>query len=93
MEGLWHKNAIVDTSTCGPLQTETRTALGISSDFPESCPSRPAEFTAPYHFERNHQGIANKLICPDPILVSKDGAVKRRERLGRLLNYYYRTAA
>ena len=52
-----------------------------------------AEFTAHYQFERNHQGIENKLICPDPTHVRKGGAVKRRERLGGLLNYYYRTAA
>lgn len=52
-----------------------------------------AEFTAHYHVERNHQGIENKLICPDPTHVRKGGAVKRRERLGGLLNYYYRTAA
>ena len=51
------------------------------------------EFTAHYHRERNHQGLANKLICRDPKLVSEGGEVKRRERLGGLLNYYYRTAA
>lgn len=52
-----------------------------------------AEFTAHYHVERNHRGIENRLICPDPSRVRKGGAVKRRERLGGLLNYYYRTAA
>ena len=46
-----------------------------------------------YHRERNHQGLDNKLICPDPKLVREGGDVKRRERLGGLLNYYYRTAA
>jgi hypothetical protein len=25
-----------------------------------------AEFTAHYNVERNHQGVENKLICPDP---------------------------
>jgi transposase InsO family protein len=52
-----------------------------------------AEFTVHYHGERNHQGLDNKLICPDPKLVCKGGEVERRERLGGLLNYYYRTAA
>ena len=52
-----------------------------------------AEFTAHYHAERNHQGLDNKLICPDPAHVRGEGQVKRRERLGGLLNYYYRTAA
>jgi len=52
-----------------------------------------SEFTVHYHRERNHQGLDNKLICPDPKLVREGGDVKRRERLGGLLNYYYRTAA
>ena len=52
-----------------------------------------AEFAVHYHRERNHQGLDNKLICPDPKLVREGGEVKRRERLGGLLNYYYRTAA
>ena len=52
-----------------------------------------AELTVHYHRERNHQGLDNKLICPDPKSVRQGGEVKRRERLGGLLNYYYRTAA
>jgi putative transposase len=52
-----------------------------------------SEFTAHYHRERNHQGLDNKLICPDPRLVREGGEVQRSERLGGLLKYYYRTAA
>ena len=52
-----------------------------------------SEFIVHYHRERNHQGLDNKLICPDPKLVHEGGEVKRSERLGGLLNYYYRTAA
>lgn len=52
-----------------------------------------SEFTVHYHGERNHQGLDNKLICPDPNPVYGGGEVKRRERLGGLLNYYHRTAA
>ena len=52
-----------------------------------------AEFAAHYHAERNHQGLDNQLICPDPELLCESGKVKRRERIGGLLNYYYRTAA
>ena len=52
-----------------------------------------SEFTAHYHGERNHQGLDNKLISPDPKLVGRAGEVKRRERLGGMLNYYYRSAA
>jgi transposase InsO family protein len=51
------------------------------------------EFTERYHRERNHQGLDNHLICPDPKLLREGGEVKRSERVGGLLNYYYRAAA
>ena len=49
------------------------------------------DFVAHYHGERNHQGISNELIQP---LGRLDGhaPVRRRERMGGLLNYYYRAA-
>ncbi len=50
------------------------------------------EFVAHYHGERNHQGIGNLLIFPDPGLSGRDGAVRRRSRLGGMLNYYDRAA-
>jgi transposase InsO family protein len=46
-----------------------------------------SEFTTHYHSERNHQGLDNQLICPEPSLVRAGGAVRRRERLGGMLNY------
>jgi len=52
-----------------------------------------SDFTVHYHTERNHQGLGNQLICPDPELARGDGEVRCRERLGGLLNYYYRAAA
>ena len=52
-----------------------------------------AELMAHYHGERNHQGLDNALICPEPEHAGVEGAVHRRERLGKLLNYYYRKAA
>ena len=48
---------------------------------------------AHYHSERNHQGLANQLISPEPGHLGKTGAVQRRQRLGGMLTYYYRTAA
>jgi putative transposase len=50
-----------------------------------------AEFMAHYHSER--QGLDNTLICPEPEHAGAKGEVHRRERLGGLLNYYYRKAA
>lgn len=51
------------------------------------------EFVAHYHVERNHQGLANRLIMPDQSDAGHRGPIRRRERLGGMLNYYYRTAA
>jgi putative transposase len=49
------------------------------------------EFVAHDHLERNHQGLNNRLIMGMP---STDtvGRVRRRSRLGGLLNYYERAA-
>jgi transposase InsO family protein len=51
------------------------------------------EYTEHYHLERNHQGLDNELI--DGLIDKRnmDGAVECRERLGGVLNYYYRRAA
>jgi hypothetical protein len=50
-----------------------------------------AEFIAHYHGERNHQGLDNELLDSAPHV---DGAhrIRRRQRLGGLLNYYARAA-
>jgi transposase InsO family protein len=50
-----------------------------------------AEFVTHYHAERNHQGIDNKLIQPLR-RADRQGRVRRRQRIGGLLNYYYRAA-
>ena len=51
------------------------------------------EYVEHYHGERNHQGLDNKLIAPSPNRADPKGTVQRRERIGGLLNYYYRKAA
>jgi transposase InsO family protein len=50
------------------------------------------ECAAHYHHERNHQGIENQLIVSAGAEIGA-GEVSRRERLGGLLNFYYREAA
>ena len=50
-----------------------------------------AEFVAHYHRERNHQGLGNELINGAPTMAGVD-RIRRRQRLGGLLNYYYRAA-
>jgi putative transposase len=50
-------------------------------------------FVAHYHTERNHQGLANQLISPEAGHLGNTGEVQRRQRLGGMLNYYYRAAA
>jgi putative transposase len=52
-----------------------------------------AEFLTHYHFERNHQGLGNRLIVPLPTELDMTGTLQRRQRLGGMLNYYYRRAA
>jgi hypothetical protein len=37
--------------------------------------------------------LANRLISPDADHLAKAGMVQRRQRLGCMLNYYYRAAA
>jgi putative transposase len=51
------------------------------------------QFVAHYHHERNHQGLSNCLILPEPSHLENVGAIRRRQRLGGMLNYYYRSAA
>jgi transposase InsO family protein len=51
------------------------------------------QYLAHYHTERNHQGLDNQLIAPAPDLGRHSGLVRRRDRLGGLLRYYYRDAA
>jgi transposase InsO family protein len=53
------------------------------------------EYVAHYHHERTHQGKDNLLLFPqhpsDPL--PRDGPIRRHERLGGMLNYYYKEAA
>jgi hypothetical protein len=51
------------------------------------------EYVKHYHHERNHQGIENRLILAAGAESGVGGVVARRERLGGLLNFYYREAA
>ena len=51
------------------------------------------EYLSYFHGERNHQGLGNDLIEPGPEVGAIIGEIERKERLGGLLNYYYRTAA
>jgi transposase InsO family protein len=51
------------------------------------------EFVAHYHFERNHQGLDNRLIVANKKKTLEVGTIRRRQRLGGLLNFYYQDAA
>jgi transposase InsO family protein len=51
------------------------------------------EYTEHYHLERNHQGLDNELIEKSADAYGMDGVVDCRERLGGVLNCYYRRAA
>ena len=51
------------------------------------------EWVAHYHTERNHQGVGNQLLKPLSTVSLFDEPIHCRERLGGMLNYYYREAA
>ena len=51
------------------------------------------EYMEHYHVERNHQGIDNRLIDDQRDRINMTGGIDRHERLGGMLNYYYRRAA
>ena len=50
-----------------------------------------AEYVKHYHGERNHQGLDNRLITGAPV-IQITNRVRRRPRLGGLLNFYERAA-
>jgi putative transposase len=49
------------------------------------------EFVEHYHRERNHPGLDNRLIAGPPVL-EITSRVRRRPRLGRILNFYEQAA-
>jgi transposase InsO family protein len=51
-----------------------------------------SHFMAHYPTERNHQGLANRLVQPSPI-IEQSHPMQRRQRRGGMLNYYHRAAA
>jgi transposase InsO family protein len=58
----------------------------------ESLRRAAAEYVDHYHRERNHQGLANRLIHSPSVAIAKSGMVHRHARLGGTLNFYYRHA-
>jgi Integrase core domain. len=50
------------------------------------------EYAEHYHFERNHQGIGNRLIDSSTDGSRRSGSIGCRERLGGLLRFYHRAA-
>ena len=50
-------------------------------------------FMAHYHAQRNHQGLSNRIISPEAAQLGNRSVVQRRQRLGGMLNYYFRAAA
>ena len=51
------------------------------------------EYMTHYHTERNHQGLGNRLLEPLAMGEASNDPDYCRERLGGLLNFYYRDAA
>ena len=51
------------------------------------------QYMSHYHEERNHQGLENRLLRPLRAVGESHARVKRRQRLGGMLSYYYLEAA
>jgi hypothetical protein len=51
-----------------------------------------AQYELFHNRERPHQGLGNSLVTPTGHADATDGPVRVRERLGGLLNFYYRRA-
>ncbi|WP_198000803.1 integrase core domain-containing protein [Gimesia fumaroli] len=51
------------------------------------------EYLIHYHKERNHQGFDHQIIEPGEEVGQSDGEIECRERLGGMMNYFYRKAA
>ena len=51
------------------------------------------EYVTHFHSERNHQGVGNRLLKPLARVGSTTDPIHCRERLGGMLNFYYREAA
>ena len=51
------------------------------------------EYMVHYHTERNHQGLGNRLLDTTNMVGLPDDPIQHRERLGGMLNFYYREAA
>lgn len=51
------------------------------------------EYMVHYHTEINHQGLGNRLFSTTNVAGLPDDPILRRERLGAMLNFYYREAA
>jgi putative transposase len=51
------------------------------------------EYVAHHYAEGNHQSSGNRIISPKEGHLNATRPVQKQERLGGMLNYYYRTAA
>ncbi len=76
------------------VRTIKETCLGQMIFFGEDALGNAIrEFVTHYHLERNHQGLGNRLIIRTKTPAVQNGVVRRRQRLGGMLNYYYTEAA
>jgi len=61
------------------------------SDLERNFRRSAAEYVEHYQDERNHQGLDNRLVSGSPV-IHMTSRVRRRPRLGGLLNFYERAA-
>jgi len=80
-------------TVCGALRAvDQRRMLGPpDSDRGAAFPTGRGAYIEHYHGERNYQGLDNRLISGSPA-IPMTSCVRRRQRLGGLLNVYDRAA-
>ena len=88
--GSW-KRSYGTTYTGTKGETPNTDKVG-PSELPRQISTLPA-YVVHYHTERNHQGVGNRLLEPLAKVGSTNDLVHCRERLGGMLNYYYREVA
>ena len=84
------RTPLVGRRRVGSLHISSRTLYGEPR---ATAPTRRLASFAAEGGSRNQQGLGNRLIIPDGSHAGNAGAIRRRERLGGMLNYYYRQAA
>ena len=89
---MFHKHNFTKGRVSKSVEIPTFTYHGHARKLEYLMDRRPHAHLVHYRRERNHQGLDNQLV-EHLSQLARDGVICRHERLGGMLNYYYREAA